>query len=65
VKEQAERKHRIGPGGICLCPKCGEHIPHPAGIPCRELNCPKCNARMMREGSYHHQLLEKKRQQKK
>ena len=51
----------MGPFGYCLCPKCGEKIPHKAGKPCREEKCPKCGTRMMREGSYHHQLIEKKK----
>jgi hypothetical protein len=31
------------------------------GIPCQDERCPKCGAKMLREGSYHHDLLEKKR----
>ncbi len=56
-----ERRHDMGTGGACFCPKCGEKIPHGRGIPCQEEHCPRCGAKMLREGSYHHELLEKKR----
>lgn len=51
----------LGPGGICVCPKCGEKAPHQGGMPCQEEKCPKCGAKMLREGSYHHQLFEKRK----
>ena len=38
-----------GPGGNCVCPSCGEKVPHQAGTPCSFLNCPKCGIRMVRE----------------
>ena len=38
-----------GPGGDCLCPKCGHTLPHQAGQPCRNIKCPKCNTRMIKE----------------
>ena len=52
---------RLGPIGNCICPKCGEKLTHQAGKPCREEKCPKCGSRMVREGSRHHQLIEKKK----
>lgn len=52
----------FGPGGFCVCPKCEEKIPHKTGTPCREEKCPKCGAKMVREGSYHHQLIVEKKQ---
>ncbi len=51
----------FGPGGYCICPKCGERIPLQAGIPCRQEKCPKCGTGMIREGSYHHRIFEKKK----
>ena len=38
-----------GPSGYCVCPKCGERVPHRVGTPCYEMECPKCGAKMMRE----------------
>lgn len=37
-----------GPGGLCVCPACGEKIEHQAGIPCYEVKCPKCGTNMIR-----------------
>lgn len=38
-----------GPGGDCVCPKCGHTAPHKIGQPCYQMTCPKCGARMTRE----------------
>jgi hypothetical protein len=54
-------KRGMGSGGFCLCPKCGFKKAHKAGKPCREEKCPECGAGMVREGSYHHQLIEDKK----
>ena len=56
-----EESNAMGAGGYCICPKCNERLIHQRGQPCQEKECPKCGHRMMREGSYHHQLLRKKR----
>ena len=56
-----KRKHEMGPGGFCVCPKCGEKTPHFKGTRCIELRCPKCKTKMVREGSYHHKLLLEKK----
>lgn len=37
-----------GPGGVCVCPKCGHKEPHAAGQPCSRKSCPKCGAAMTR-----------------
>jgi hypothetical protein len=37
-----------GPGGNCVCPGCGEKVPHKQGIPCFNMNCPKCGIKMTR-----------------
>jgi len=59
-----ERRHDMGVGGYCICPKCGERIAHQRGIPCQEERCPECGAKMLREDSHHHELLKKKRAKK-
>jgi len=38
-----------GPGGYCVCPKCGYKIPHQRGIPCSTLECPKCKINLVRK----------------
>jgi hypothetical protein len=38
-----------GPGGECVCPKCGTVASHEVGIPCYKKNCPKCGAKMVRK----------------
>ena len=37
-----------GPGGNCVCLKCGHKAPHKRGTPCAETKCPKCGASMTR-----------------
>lgn len=37
-----------GPGGFCVCPKCGEKVVHAAGQPCQQMQCPKCEGPLTR-----------------
>lgn len=37
-----------GPGGSCICPRCGYTMPHVAGQPCNRKACPKCKTTMTR-----------------
>ena len=39
----------FGPGGYCICAKCGEKVPHKQGIKCTAVKCPKCGHTMVRE----------------
>ena len=39
----------FGPGGYCVCAKCGEKLPHERGVKCTNLKCPKCGHTMIRE----------------
>ena len=54
----------MGADGNCICPKCETCIPHKDGVPCQQEHCPACGAKMLRQGSYHHELLLKKRAEK-
>jgi len=38
-----------GPSGSCVCPKCGQRVPHERGVPCTKQKCPGCGAAMVRE----------------
>jgi hypothetical protein len=51
----------MGGGGFCVCPTCGQRVPHRAGMPCLDERCPKCHVAMVREGSPHHQEIESRR----
>jgi len=37
-----------GPGGVCVCPKCGHKEPQVRGSPCMRRKCPKCGTLMTR-----------------
>jgi Zn finger protein HypA/HybF involved in hydrogenase expression len=39
----------LGPGGECVCPNCGNVVPHQAGQPCNQMSCPKCGIRMVKK----------------
>ena len=39
----------FGPGGYCVCAKCGEKVLHQQGVKCTNLKCPQCGHPMVRE----------------
>ncbi len=38
-----------GPGGVCICPKCGYETAQARGQPCNSRRCPKCKSLMTRK----------------
>lgn len=40
------RGQGLGGTAECVCPKCGEKLPHRRGIPCINEECPKCGSAM-------------------
>ena len=60
-----ERRHDMGVGGNCICPKCEARVPHEQGVPCQEARCPGCGTKMLREGSHHYDLWKAKHALKK
>ncbi len=58
-----ERRHEMGEGGYCICPKCNNRMEHNQDIPCQDEKCSECGAKMIREGSYHHELFLKKQKE--
>jgi DNA-directed RNA polymerase subunit RPC12/RpoP len=39
----------MGPGGSCVCTKCGYKAPHQQGIKCTTIKCPECGHTLIRE----------------
>ena len=48
-KGEVEEAVGKGPSGYCICSKCGYKIVHKKGIPCSDLECPKCHIKLIRE----------------
>lgn len=42
-------QYAAGPGGDCICPKCGHKEPKTRGIPCTSKKCLKCKSNMKRD----------------
>ena len=48
-KDKIEEAVGQGPGGYCVCSRCGYKIPHQRGIPCSTLQCPNCKVNLERK----------------
>jgi len=48
-KDEVEEAAGKGPSGYCVCSKCGYKISHQSGVPCSDLECPKCHIKLTRE----------------
>ena len=59
-----ERRLDMGAGGDCICPKCETRVTHGRGIPCQEMRCSSCGAKMLRVGSQHYELWRTKQDRK-
>ena len=50
VTASDERKSPgFGPGGRCLCQKCGYSEAHQPGVPCNSRRCPRCGIGLKRQ----------------
>ena len=47
-KGEIQQAKGEGPGGYCVCQKCGYKIEHQRGIPCSTLICPNCKTPLER-----------------
>ena len=41
----------------CICLKCDTRVPYRKCVTCLEVDCPKCGATMVREGSPYHMAV--------
>ncbi|MBT4033772.1 MAG: ferredoxin [Candidatus Marinimicrobia bacterium] len=57
-----KNSQNMGSGGNCHCPKCDYSARHRRGVPCQDEKCPECGAKLIREGSYHDDLLNKRQE---
>jgi uncharacterized Zn finger protein (UPF0148 family) len=59
-----EHPNHLGPDGACVCPGCGYRVQHQAGLSCREMNCPNCGRKLLREDGEHYRAVLEKQQKK-
>ena len=64
MPKDKDRRHDMGIGGACICPKCDKEFSHQRGVPCQDERCPDCGAKLLRKDSHHYELLMKKRASK-
>ena len=48
-KGKIEEARGRGPGGYCVCKRCGYRVEHQPGVPCSSLICPNCKTHLTRE----------------
>jgi cation diffusion facilitator family transporter len=48
-KGEVDRAAGRGPGGDCVCPKCGYRRIHERGVPCSSIKCPNCRVSLERK----------------
>lgn len=48
-KKEVEKASGKGPGGDCVCPNCGNKVPHKGGVPCSTIKCPNCSVPLERK----------------
>jgi cation diffusion facilitator family transporter len=48
-KGKIEGAQGRGPGGYCVCNKCGYRVEHQPGVPCSSFICPNCKTPLTRE----------------
>jgi len=48
-KGKVQKAEGRGPGGDCVCLKCGYKIPHQRGVPCSKFQCPNCKMSLERK----------------
>ncbi len=53
--------HKLGNMDYCICSQCGEKYQHIRGVPCMKRKCQKCGSVLFREGSVHHQQINRKK----
>ena len=46
----------LGPGGMCVCPKCGQTRAHQQGSPCNDQRCAGCGTIMERQETVSEQV---------
>jgi len=60
MRPNPNHRQKLGAEGSCVCPKCAHKMAHQAGVPCQQESCPECGAKMLREGSSHYDMWQRK-----
>ena len=49
MRETDIQRYGLGPGGVCVCLKCGYSEPHQLAQPCTLKKCPRCGSNLIRK----------------